>query len=494
MSMFERHYNISSWEVMVMYIQKFINKVTDTPISDNMKFLSKNNSNYIWVCKDSDLQGISVWGTEIEEEDTLPWKAKSTYGLAGKYCLDMKKYIVDIEKTQAERDKAKAEALKTFEEMYKEEKAQGFHGCPVSVAWYKNRLKEIENIEIPSYIWVREYTYNLFHIGAVLSYDEINTADSILDLHYTNGIFLFSVYKRGQPQTTRSIIFGNTDINNKDFSNIFIQAHNLYYVSDTKEGKYKDAFYVEHSCRGFSYTVADCIGESYKNYYTNDIFTLLYVKNEPILYKYSVNGEKSGLRWYVSSLYTTTHDESTYGLGEITSQMLVDFEYKKTYCSYTSEQHSVGAHIYPLMGKKSIQYEYDSISKAIKELPAISRTALSDSVNSTTNNVATLFPNIFYRIDSPITLDLCYVAGVTLNCGFVDTYNMSSGRIFNSSLDDKEDYACYCIYKRRMKTSTYLSKEKKIIQEAFNENYGFGGYTGLYIKVDRTSEKYYNNK
>ena len=108
------------------------------------------------------------------------------------------------------------------------------------------------------------------------------------------------------------------------------------------------------------------------------------------------------------------------------------------------------------MGKKSIQYKYDSISKVIKELPAISRTALSDSVNSTTNNVATLFPNIFYRIDSPITLDLHYVAGVTLNCGFVDTYNMSSGRIFNSSLDDKEDYACYCIYKRRMKTSTYL--------------------------------------
>ena len=71
---------------------------------------------------------------------------------------------------------------------------------------------------------------------------------------------------------------------------------------------------------------------------------------------------------------------------------------------------------------------------------------------------------------------------------------MSSGRIFNSSLDDKEDYACYCIYKRRMKTSTYLSKEKKIIQEAFNKNYGFGGYTGLYIKVDRTLEKYYNNK
>ena len=68
------------------------------------------------------------------------------------------------------------------------------------------------------------------------------------------------------------------------------------------------------------------------------------------------------------------------------------------------------------------------------------------------------------------------------------------GRIFNNSLDDKEDYACYCIYKRRMKTSTYLSKEKKIRQEAFNKNYGFGGYTGLYIKVDRTSEKYYNNK
>ena len=429
MSMFERHYNISSWEVMVMYIQKFINKVTDTPISDNMKFLSKNNSNYIWVCKDSGSHGISVWGTEIEEEDTLPWKAKSTYGLAGKYCLD---------------------------------------------------------IEIQSYIWVRKYTYNLFHIGAVLSYDKINTADSILDLHYTNGIFLFSVYKRGQPQTTRSIIFGNTDINNKDFSNIFIQAHNLYYVSDTKEGKYKDAFYVEHSCRGFSHTVADCTGESYKNYYTNDIFTLLYVKNEPIVYKYSVNGEKSGLRWFVSSLHTTTHDESTYGLGEITSQMLVDFEYKKTCCSYTSEQHGVGAHIYPLIGKKSIQYKYDSISKTIKELPAISRTALSDSVNSTTNNVATLFPNIFYRIDSPITLDLYYVAGVTFNYGFVDTYNMSSGRIFNNSLDDKEDYACYCIYKRRMKPSTYLSEEKKI--------YGFVGYTGLYIKVDRTSEKYYNNK
>lgn len=497
--MFKREF-ISTEVEMVDKILHFVSEVSGVPYSSKMKVLADDGYNVLWFCEDSSVGGISVWATDKTEEVENPWEAKSTYAIAGKYALDMDRYELDTEKTAQNKAKAKQKALKEYQEMYKAEKATGFRGCPVSTMWYKNKLKEIDALDNYAYDvyktkTYRRYTLNPFHMGGILRFASVSSNKVILDMHYVEGVFSFNLFSQGSvPATAQHLVIGCYRSYAKEQSQrVFIITNAFRIKSDTKLGKYRDSFLLESGYRRFDDTVADCPGrELVRDDVQNNIYimTKIDIDNQFNHKKYFVNGESTPLRWHVTHLHLAYHNESTYPLGTITTPLLCGWESYILHTTYEYELHGVGANYASLSSYSTSSYEiWDALRGTYKILSTPKRSFVCDTVNKTTNNNSLILPMIFYCRRDPKFADRWSAIGQCDVVNFMNTYNVSDGRIYQSVYDrNVPEFVSYNLCRRRMESPRGVSELSYVQKDAVTETWGYSGYVGLAVKLDRRNK------
>ena len=92
---------------------------------------------------------------------------------------------------------------------------------------------------------------------------------------------------------------------------------------------------------------------------------------------------------------------------------------------------------------------------------------------------------IFYVLRDPDDLNSWSAIGHTDKVGYVNMYNMSSGRTLQSYYDaDFNKHYCYSMWKKRCAPIPYCTYTNPISELGFryNASYGVGGLAGLAIR------------
>lgn len=497
--MFKREF-IGTEAEMVDKILHFVSEVSGVPYSSKMRVLADDGYNVLWFCEDSSVGGISVWATDKIEEVENPWEAKSTYAIAGKYALDMDRQELDVEKTAQNKAKAKQEAFKEYQELYKSEKEMGFKGCPVSTRWYKNKLEEIDALDNYTYDvyktkTYRRYTTNPFHMGGILKFANVSSNKVILDMHYVEGVFSFNLFSQDNvPATVQHLVIGCYRSYVKEQSQrVFIMTSAFRLKSDTKLGKYKDSFLLESGYRRFDDTTADCPGEEIiSDAVENNIYIMakIDIDNQLNHKNYSVNGVDCPLRWHVSDLHLAYHNEATYPLGAITAPLLCGWLSYPLHTTYEYELSEVGASYAPLSSYSTSSYEiWDALREKYKVFSSPKRSFVCDTINKTANNNSLILPMIFYCKRDPKDVDNWSAIGQCDVVNFINTYNISDGRIYQTSYDrDVPEFVSYNLCRRRMESPHGLLEINYIQKDQITETWGYSGYVGLAVKLDRRNK------
>ena len=486
---------------MVDEILHFVAEASGVNASTKLKIPADDGHTTLWFCEDSFAGGVSVWATDNTEEVENPWEAKSTYAIAGKYALDMDRQELDAVKTATNKEKAKQEAYKEYLKMFEAEKKAGFKGCSASKMWYKTKLKDIDSIHNYQYdvykvATYRRYTTNTFHVGGVLRFSNISSTDAILDMHYTDGVFSFNLFSQGSvPATAQHLIVGcYRGYAKNQPQRVFIMANALRLKSETKLGKYKDSFLLESGYRRFDDTVANCPSDEFicGDVAQNNIFIMakIDIDNQRNDKKYSVNGEYTPLRWHVSDLHLPYHNESTYPLGMITSPLICGWLHHILHTTYEYELSEVGANYASIGSYVKADYEiWDSVQKTYKTFSSPRRSCVCDTINKTTNNNSLILPMIFYCKRDPEVLDTWSAVGQCDVINFINTYNISDGRIYQTSYDRKvPEFASYNLCRRRMASSHGVIELEYEPKSSVTETWGYSGYVGLAVRVDRRNK------
>ena len=497
--MFKREF-IGTEAEMVDKILHFVSEVSGVPYSSKMRVLADDGYNVLWFCDDSSVGGISVWATDKTEKVENPWEAKSTYAIAGKYALDMDRQELDVEKTAQNKEKAKQEAFKEYQELYKSEKEMGFKGCPVSTMWYKNKLEEIDALDNYTYDvyrtkTYRRYTTNPFHMGGILKFANVSSNKVILDMHYTEGVFSFNLFSQDNtPATVQHLVIGCYRCYAKEQSQrVFIMTSAFRLKSDTKLGKYRDSFLLESGYKRFDDTTADCPGnEIISDAVQNNIYIMakIDIDNQINHKKHFVNGEHTPLRWHVSFLHLSYRDEDTFPVGTVPAPLLIGWESYILHTTYEYELSEVGANYASLSSYSKADYEiWDDLRGAYKTFPSPKRAFVCDTVNKTTNNNSLIMPLIFYCERDPHILDRWSAIGQCDIVNFINVYNISDGRIYQTSYDrDVSEFASYNLCRRRMASPHGILKIPRTQRDEVTETWGYSGYVGLAVKLDRRNK------
>lgn len=470
-------------------VQQFLNKTTGASIGSTMKFISADKKSFIWFLFDSSAT-IQTWITDINEDVDDPKKAISTYGLVATYALDLQREEINQEATAVLQDSLRDKAYETFREMYKNEKEQGFKGCPTSKTWLQNELKKIEHTYSLDMVWHRVYTDNIFHVGCTLSFSDISSAPYNLDLNYNDGIIMISIYQNDTPKTTRNLIVGSFKPYVKSTAHTtFMIANSFIAISDTKQGKYKDSFFLPSVVPGLDDVVADCYGETYTMSYTNEIFAVYYNKSGTKISKddFSVNGIKYRLQNHLNVIHLHYWSLEGYAIKELTYQKLIAWNFAELHISVCSTKTTKNPNYSSFFEYIKQSYRvWDTIKKVYKTFNTNKRIAIGDTVNSTTNDKSVIFPIIWFIRDEPYVKDDWTAVGESDIINYIDMYNMTSGRIFQTAFDKKiDEFACYSMWMRRMKYTEFNPVLKKVPTDSVTEIWGFGGYVGFAFKIDR---------
>ena len=497
--MFKREF-IGTEAEMVDKILHFVSEVSGVPYSSKMKVLADDGYNVLWFCEDSSAGGISVWATDKTEEVENPWEAKSTYAIAGKYALDMDRQELDDEKTAIKRENARQKAYREYQKLYESEKETGLKGCSVAKMWYRNKLKEIEALDNYTYDVYktkkyRRYTTNPFHMGGILKFANVSSNKVILDMHYTEGIFSFNLFSQDNtPATVQHLVIGCYRGYAKEQSQrVFILTSAFRLKSDTKLGKYKDSFLLESGYRRFDDTTADCPGdEIISDAVQNNIYIMakIDIDNQINHKKYFVNGEHTPLRWHVSFLHLSYWDEDTFPVGTISAPLLIGWESYILHTTYEYELSEVGANYASLSSYSKADYEiWDYLQGAYKTFSSPKRAFVCDTVNKTTNNNSLIMPLIFYCKRDPNILDRWSAIGQCDIVNFINVYNISDGRIYQTSYGgDVSEFASYNLCRRRMESPHGYLEINHTQTDRITETWGYSGYVGLAVKVDRRNK------
>ena len=72
---------------------------------------------------------------------------------------------------------------------------------------------------------------------------------------------------------------------------------------------------------------------------------------------------------------------------------------------------------------------------------------------------------------------------------FINTYNISDGRIYQTSYDRKvPEFASYNLCRRRMASPHGVIELEYEPKSSVTETWGYSGYVGLAVKVDRRNK------
>lgn len=492
---------VSSQSDMETQILDFVSYVTNIPISNNMKVPAVDNYNTLWFCRDSVAGGISAWATDKTENVTYPWQAFSTYGLAAKYALDMDRQELDIAKTNEAKNKKKEEIYKKYQELYEAEKKAGFVGCPVSKAWLDNALKELE--EDDSYNVYKTKTYrcfttNVFHIGGVLKFSSVGSSNPVLDMHYNDGVFSFVLYSyNSKPSVARHLIIGCYRSYQPLKQRVFIMSNAWRYKSDYKYGRYNDCFFLERGYMTLPDVTADLAGEDVVKVYDSEIMSMAKILIDNQLNRttnmYSVNGVHAPLHWHIKPIYLPYWEISDFAIGEIRTPKLCEWLYYVLHTTYEGEISTVGADYASISSYINQSYPvWDSLRQEYKQFSSNKRSAVTDTVNKTPNNNSLIMPLIFYCQRDPQVLDLWSAVGQCDVVNYVNMYNMYNGRIYQTTYDrNVPEFATYDLFKRRAKAAETALKLRKKPKDSVTETWGYSGYVGIAIKVDRFTRNGY---
>jgi len=503
------HYKVTSTSEMKEKIINFVCIVCGLELSpsSNIQVLTKDNNHKLWFMQES--YGISVWITDFDDVnvdgstvETSPYYATSTVGLAGRYVTDEQVTVIDEEATA----EAKAEAMEELEEWKKEQGGEDpestFKEVRKKVIYEQElakKLKEIDEIKKTKKEWHRLYDTNVFHIGGVLRFSDVTQDATLgrykyLDCHYNDGVFAFFLYSHGDRKNTNTLVIGEytpTHKNNTDRT--FILSNTFRIVSENKNAGYDDSFVFEgaNGIETFPLHSEDRI-----IHYNNELFRLVQydIDAEPEPKKYSVNGVKVGFRQNIAPVWIQkwnlakekSDSESKYN-GNI---KVLEWQYRELHCTYECEESTVGVNYFPLLDTQKRSYrQYDPYIPGpdpYDDFTGFRRSGTGGNSVNTNNNISECMPLIFYVLRDPDDLDSWSCVGMTDIVGYINMYNMSSGRVLQSRFrDNYQKHACYDLYKRRCKYTPWSPDENEPNPgHKYNMSWGFGGYPGIHFKLD----------
>lgn len=242
-----RHLKVTSLEEMNKEIIKFLADLLN--VSSNVstiKILSKNGKNVMWFVKDPLSGGLSTWIGDVNDLSN-PWETDATVGVAGKYKLDMWRKELDSGETATAKSKLHEQNQKGYNVMLKEAKS-AVEKRNAYLIWYYNNKKIKEDVEVYKDVCHRVSTTNPFHVGGLLSYNEVTNSPGFkwLDCLYNDGTFMFSLYGNTLPWVTRSTIIGELDTYQPQLSGkTYILSNSWTLKSYQKNGRYNDSFFLE---------------------------------------------------------------------------------------------------------------------------------------------------------------------------------------------------------------------------------------------------------
>ena len=488
---------------MINKIFEFIANLANKPVpsSDKIRFVSGNGKQEYWFVKDSD--GISVWIVDVGDTkingDALvnPWEAITTVGARATYTKDMSRLEIDWSATNAMRAPlydsnnkeyydtlVGATATKAYKDAYDK--------------WY-NRNREISEMFKYKSVWHRITGTNIFHVGGSLRFSQVSFSGKsykTLDCHYNDGTFSFNLYSNGIPYQTRSLIVGEFDVVDEEIkSKSYILSSSFIFRSNYKPVGHKDAFCLpsvvdvetdrEEPINGqtfykdlpnFLFKCCRC-DIDYDSKYVRDSF-----EGVPVAYRVNIN-----LDDYIMPVWSIARDTGSsipnYA-GE--SYKLTAWDYRQLYTAFEHREHGVGVSYWSVMGqtKKSYMF-YDDVANSFKNYSIQQRSGPCGNTVNTKNNVSEIMPIIFYVLRDPDDLNSWSAIGHTDKVGYVNMYNMSSGRTLQSYYDaDFNKHYCYNLWKKRCAPIPYCTYTNPIsdLKFRYNASYGVGGLAGLAIR------------
>lgn len=461
---------VNSVSDMNTEIFKFLNTLSGANISNNIaKIKTIDNNHIIWFIKET--SGLSVWVTDIGDEtcygDELtdnPRIAKSTYAFAGKFAIDLARKEVDTGATNTARSQMVEQIQAEYEQAVL--MATTTHDYLEAYKTYIRQKLPIDNYYAYKDVYHRVYGTNIYHFGGALMYNNANPVATVsgqtvsykfIDCHYNNGCFMFVLHSGDLTNTTKMLIVGEMDTYAELTHKVFMITNSYIMHSENKPTGYKDALLLKSVSPVQADIQHSIYGETRTIDYDSELFMAVRFDEPNNVGEYSFGGNDAHLRWSVNPLRLQTHMENRYGVGQMTSEMIVGWQYSPLHSMLESTETNVGASIYPMLGD---------------------RIGTGGSDINTRNGNSVLIPLIFYILRDPNDINSWSAIGQTDIVNYVNMYNMSSGRILQGNKLD--NHACYTNLSRRFKKDLFYPyyEDNNTVQEV-----GFKGYVGIGFKL-----------
>lgn len=487
-------------------IFKFLSALLDKQniVNDNIiKVKSRDEKNIIWFMKDLSHGGLAVWVTD--EADTKydgsdishPNQAVGTLGLVGKYRAKLTRHEIDLEKTLEYQQE---EYEKLYEE-YELEKATAVTTHEYLEAYLRFIKKKfiIDKHEEYKLVDYKVDAENLFHIGALLKYDEVvpkgmftsghTKLYKTLDCHYNNGCFMFSLYTNDCTMTTNSLVVGELDTYDSNITNkAFFMSNSFIISSEYKPIGEKDAFLLKSITR-----IEEDIERGIPAYeevihYDNDVLFAVRANiddiiNEKESLRCSIGGVRVGLSWSLTKLHIKHFSMNNMTKDETEAFSItpspIEWRYRQLYTTVSYFPTNI-VDYYPMTAMKDEPYYVlDPNNDVYLSISCKKINDIGNSVN-TKNCISLVLPVIFYIQRDEELEDVFSAIGQTNILNYVNMYNMNSGRIVQPTYDSTGKFACYSLYRRRSLPSFFNEianlKEK---DSKYTSSYGYGGYPGF---------------
>lgn len=484
---------------MVNKIFTFIATIANKPVPTNqIRFLSNNSKQEYWFLNES--YGISVWIVDVNDttiagdEVVYPWEAKSTIGIKATYLRDIQRKEIDWDTTNT----ARASLIGPINKAYHD----ALIGATSTKAYkdaydiWRNSLWEVDNMFWYKDVWRRVKGTNVFHVGGVLRFDKVpfNGLPYItLDCHYVDGTFSFQLYSNKMPYETRHLVVGEHTGQNTLLSKSYMFASSFTMKSGTKNVGYKDAFYLPAIVRAdtkreypipsaiFNYDLDNYLFKMVRcNIDYDNQAKCSSVNGVPVSFAVDIDLGTFKIPYHHES--NPDQDEKSDYAGNDTEVYL--WEYRQLHTSYEHSETNIGVSYWSLTGREMRSYGvYDDLDKVVKHYSIQRRSGTCGNSVNTKNNISEIMPIMFYVLRDPDDVNSWSCLGHTDLIGYVNMYNMGTGRHIQSYYNkDYTEYYCYDMWKKRAPATPYLSRTDYTEPPRYDRSYGVGGLFGLAIK------------
>ena len=494
--MFTR-YRVRSKSEMIDYIFTFIATIANKPVPINqIRFLSGDGKQEYWFIKED--FGLSAWVVDINdttvsgESIIYPWQAKSTIGLKATYLKDFQRKEIDWDTTNS----ARAELIPPINEAYRDSLIGATNTKAYKDAYdvWHSSLLDVENLFCYSDVWRRTRGTNVFHVGGLLKFDKVpfnGLPYLTLDCHYDDGTFSFQLYSNKMPYVTRHLIIGEYSGNDSLVSKSYIFSSSFIMRSNTKNIGYKDAFYLPAVVSDDTDKEAPIPSAELSYDLDNYLFKMVRcnVDYDNQVKRDSVNGIDVSfavdidLGTYKIPTYIDSNPDVDGSDYSDNTTKIFKWEYRRLHTSYENSENNIGVNYWSLTDSEIREYGvYDDLSETVKRYPIVRRSGTCGNSVNTKNNVSEIMPIMFYVLRDPDDVNSWSCLGHTDSIGYVNMYNMGTGRYLQSYYDaDYREYFCYDMWKKRAPATPYknCTNDGKY---KYNDSYGVGGLFGIAVK------------